>query len=94
MTEIATPSSEATRLSIAGMRCAGCVESVETALRTVPGVISADVSFADHTAMVRGDVDPEKLKTALKDVGYDGAVMEGLEDTSDQQALEMARYQD
>ena len=87
-------SEEPIRLSIAGMRCAGCVESVETALRAVPGVISADVSFADHTALIRGDVDGETLKAALKEAGYDGAVMQDVEDTSDQEALELARYED
>ena len=94
MTNLETPASEPIRLSIAGMRCAGCVESVETALRAVPGVISADVSFADHTALIRGTVDGETLKTALKEAGYDGAVMQDVEDTSGQEALEMARYDD
>ena len=94
MTNPEPPASEPIRLSIAGMRCAGCVESVETALRAVPGVISADVSFADHTALIRGDVDGETLKTALKEAGYDGAVMQDVEDTSDQEALELARYED
>ena len=82
------------RLSIAGMRCAGCVESVETALRATPGVASADVSFADHTALVRGSVDPETLKTALLDAGYEGAVMEALEDPAEQEKLEMERYRE
>ena len=94
MTENHNHSSAAIRLSIAGMRCAGCVESVETALRAVPGVTSADVSFADHTALVWGEADPESLRTALKNAGYDGAVMEELEDVSGQEALEMARYHD
>jgi Cu+-exporting ATPase len=43
------------RLSVLGMRCAGCVQAVESALQSVPGVVSADVNFADHTALVRGD---------------------------------------
>ena len=94
MTNLETPASEPIRLSIAGMRCAGCVESVETALRAVQGVISADVSFADHTALIRGDVNCETLKTALKEAGYDGAVMQDVEDTSGQEALELARYED
>jgi len=82
------------RLSIAGMRCAGCVEAVETALRNTPGVDAADVSFADHTALVRGQVAPETLKMALQDAGYDGAVMEGLEDPAAQEHLEMDRYRE
>ena len=94
MSDATLPTSPTIRLSIAGMRCAGCIESVETALRATPGVESADVSFADHTALVHGEATPEALKKALQDAGYDGAVMEGLEDPSDQEALEMERYRE
>ena len=45
------------RLSVLGMRCAGCVGEVEGALRAVSGVTSADVNFADHTALVNGQAD-------------------------------------
>jgi P-type Cu+ transporter len=80
------------RLSILGMSCAGCVSAVETALAAVPGVVSVDVNFADHSALVKGHADPEALKKAVKDAGYDAAVMEGLEDPSQQEALELQRY--
>jgi P-type Cu+ transporter len=76
------------RLSVSGMRCAGCVESVENALRTVPGVEKATVNFADHSARVEGDVDINVLKKMLEDAGYPAAVMEDLEDPSEQEALE------
>jgi len=45
------------RLSIGGMSCAGCVSSVETALNSVAGVTEATVNFAEHTAIVKGDMD-------------------------------------
>ncbi len=37
-------------LSIGSMSCAGCVATVEQALLKVPGVTSASVNFAEHTA--------------------------------------------
>ena len=80
------------RLSILGMRCAGCVSAVEGALAAVDGVTSVSVNFADHSAMVRGHVDPELLKQAANDAGYDAAVMEGLEDPSEQEEQELQRY--
>lgn len=80
------------RLSILGMRCAGCVDAVETALNSVTGITSVAVNFADHSALVKGDVDPELMKKALKESGYDAAVMEGFEDPDEQEELEMARY--
>ncbi len=81
-----------TRLSIAGMSCAGCVGAVEGALAKVPGVVSVSVNFADHSALVKGLADPESLKKAVVEAGYDAAVMEGLEDLETQEALEGQRY--
>ncbi len=83
---------EGLRLSILGMNCAGCVGSVEGALKSVDGVDSASVNFADHTALVTGTVDPELLKQAVQEAGFDAAVMEGLEDPSEQEEQEMQRY--
>lgn len=94
MNAIAEDTSPALRLSISGMRCAGCVESVETALRAVPGVEKASVNFADHSAKVEGHVDPEVLKKMLDEAGYPAAVMEELEDPSEQEALEEAHSRD
>lgn len=85
--------SQELRLSILGMRCAGCIASVEGALNSVAGVESVNVNFADHSALVKGHFDAEALKKALKASGYDGAVMEGIEDPAEQEAQELARYQ-
>ncbi|MEN8259351.1 MAG: heavy metal translocating P-type ATPase [Pseudomonadota bacterium] len=82
----------AIRLSILGMRCAGCVSSVENALGTVPGVSEVSVNFADHSATVLGRANPDALKFAVKEAGYDAAIMEGLEDPRDQERLEEQRY--
>ena len=46
------------RLSILGMRCAGCVSAIESALAAVDGVISVSVNFADHSAVVKGQAEP------------------------------------
>ena len=81
-----------TRLSIMGMTCAGCVSTVEGALSAVPGVVSVNVNFADHSAMVKGNADPELLKQAVVSAGYDAAVMAGLENPEEQEALERQRY--
>ena len=89
---ITEEASDEIRLSILGMRCAGCVSAVEGALAAVDGVTSVSVNFADHSAMVRGHVDPELLKQAANDAGYDAAVMEGLEDPSEQEEQELQRY--
>lgn len=80
------------RLSVLGMRCAGCVSAVEGALQAVPGVSKAEVNFADHTAMVVGEADIEALKKAVKEAGFEAAVMEGLDDLGGREEQEEARY--
>ncbi len=83
---------ESVRLSILGMRCAGCVSAVESTLTAVPGVQSATVNFADHSATVQGRVEPERLLQAVQQAGYTAALMVGLEDPTVQEALEQQRY--
>ncbi|MFN3919269.1 MAG: heavy metal translocating P-type ATPase [Methylohalobius sp.] len=80
------------RLSIIGMRCAGCVKTVENALKGVAGVKAVNVNFADHSAVVEGTVGLERLREALQEVGYDAAVMESFEDLEAQERLEEERY--
>ncbi|MGR9044413.1 MAG: heavy metal translocating P-type ATPase [Gammaproteobacteria bacterium] len=80
------------RLSVLGMRCAGCVSAVENALASVDGVTAVTVNFADHSALVKGAADAELLKQAVKAAGYDAAVMEGFEDPAEQEQQELQRY--
>lgn len=82
------------RLSILGMRCAGCVSAVEGALQAVPGVTAVSVNFADHSAQVKGLADPDALIQAVKEAGFDTAIMEGFEDPADQEAQEQQRFRD
>ncbi len=81
----------AVRLSISGMSCAGCVAAVEKALRAVPGVEEATVSFAEHTARVEGSVDAAVLTRAVADAGYNAAELAELDDGSRQAAEEQLR---
>lgn len=56
------------------MSCAACAVSVESALKSVPGVKKAIVNFAANSAQVEYDpavVSPEKLRQAVQSMGYD-----------------------
>src|SRR2546430_11471351 len=59
-------------LAITGMTCASCVVSVESALRSVPGVASADVNLATERATVRLEpaADMTKIVHAVERAGY------------------------
>lgn len=61
-------------LSINGMSCAGCVASVEKTLKSVVGVDKAEVNFAEHSAMVYGDVSEDELIKAIVLAGYDASL--------------------
>ena len=80
------------RLSVAGMSCAGCVASVENALNAVEGVTRASVNFAEHTAVVSGDVPVATLLAAIKKAGYDAAELRGQDDESEKEAAEKSHY--
>ncbi len=80
-------------LSVGGMSCAGCVASVEKALKAVPGVESAEVNFAGHSARVKGDVSAETLIQAVIDAGYEAAEMKDLErEQAERELREAAAY--
>jgi len=62
-------------LSVNGMSCAGCVRTVEAALKDVPGVQIATVNFAGQTAAVTGETPASALIRAVNDAGYDASLL-------------------
>ncbi|HEY0635476.1 MAG TPA: cation transporter, partial [Gammaproteobacteria bacterium] len=81
------------RLSIGGMSCAGCVMSVEEALKAVPGVDAATVNFAEHTAQVTGRVEVAALVRAVIDAGYEAAELKSLDsEQTEREARERQEY--
>lgn len=57
-------------MKINGMMCAHCQAAVKKALEAFEGV-SADVNLEDKAAYITGDADPEALKKAVVDAGYE-----------------------
>ncbi|HEY5602596.1 MAG TPA: heavy metal translocating P-type ATPase, partial [Gammaproteobacteria bacterium] len=80
------------------MTCAACVATVEKAIRKVEGVEVAWVNFADHSAVVEGDVSHEKVISAIVDAGYGAtdtkadAAEPGAETTDDKPLLYKTVY--
>ncbi len=78
----------ATRKSVfpvGGMTCAACVNRVEEALSSVPGVVSANVNLASDKATVEyaEDTTFADLRKAVDDAGYElGTEAEKLEDVT------------
>lgn len=56
--------------NVENMKCAGCVATVESALRKVDGVEQASADLSSGTATVVGEVDPEAVIAELTGEGY------------------------
>ncbi|MBT8171492.1 heavy metal translocating P-type ATPase, partial [Candidatus Bathyarchaeota archaeon] len=71
-------------LKISGMHCAVCAQTIEKKLNVKEGIYKAVVNFALETASVEynsSQISLEKIKKAIRDVGYDVIESEeGIED--------------
>ncbi len=81
------------RLHVSDISCASCVETIETALKSVPGVDEAHVNFADRTATVSGDVPADILLKAVSDSGYTASIAEDKTE-SERENKDLAHYKE
>lgn len=83
-------------MPITGMTCAACVRRVEEALRSLPGVIAADVNFATEEASVSyipSQAGMKDFKKAVREAGYDVVTVEKEEDVlSKEEEIRKAHY--
>ncbi len=60
-------------LKLLGMRCAGCANSIESAIRSTPGVASSNVNFALEQVTVEYDAqktNPITIQQTVEAIGY------------------------
>jgi len=80
---------------VRGMTCAACVASVESMLKTAPGVKDAAVNLANQSAQVIYDESentPEGLRKVVQSIGYD--LLIDVEDPeAEQEQLQQREYQ-
>ena len=60
-------------IKVTGMTCAMCVATIEKALKSLEGVLEANVNLGTETATVKYDPDrvsPEQIVRAIEDTGY------------------------
>ncbi|KAA0968441.1 copper-translocating P-type ATPase [Aureimonas fodinaquatilis] len=69
-------------LQISGMNCASCVGRVESALRTVPGVLQASVNLATEKAhiLLTSGAQADGLVEAVRHAGYEARLVDDLAD--------------
>jgi Cu+-exporting ATPase len=77
----------AVSLSVEGMHCAGCVGTVESALRGVAGVESAAVNLTSGTALVRGrGLNAEQLAQVVSAQGFAAKSLESQRSLAEQRS--------
>jgi copper chaperone CopZ len=59
-----------TTITVTGMSCAHCEQTVEEAIQGVPGVIDAAADRESERVTVEGDAEVSALLTAVEDAGY------------------------
>jgi Cu+-exporting ATPase len=66
------PAEKRIELGVSGMHCAACVTHVEHAIRSVPGVVDAEVGLATESARVHfsGTLDVAAVQEAVRGAGY------------------------
>ena len=64
----------ATTITVEGMTCGHCEQTVEEALRGVSGVTDATADREDERARADGDADATALVEAVEDAGYTARV--------------------
>lgn len=60
-------------LTVEGMTCGHCEQTVEEALEEVGGVTSARADRDAETVTVAGDADVDALVSAVEEAGYDAS---------------------
>lgn len=61
-----------TTITVEGMSCAGCANSVRAELTHIPGVVGVDVDLSNGTVTIDSDspVDPAAIREAVEEAGY------------------------
>ncbi|MFC4989294.1 heavy-metal-associated domain-containing protein [Saliphagus infecundisoli] len=60
-------------ITVEGMACEHCEQTVEEALEDVDGATSAKADRETESATIEGDADPDALVSAVDDAGYDAS---------------------
>lgn len=71
-----SPADDSVQLLLDGMTCASCVNKVQKALSSVPGVENARVNLAERSALVTGTAQQADLIAAVEKAGYGAEIIQ------------------
>lgn len=64
------------QLSLSGITCAGCVNTIQNALDALPNVDRAEINFASRTAQIQGSAPIKDVIQAITQAGYGASLVE------------------
>ncbi|WP_055076493.1 heavy metal translocating P-type ATPase [Pseudanabaena sp. 'Roaring Creek'] len=76
-------------LNLRGMHCASCASSIQSATRSISGVVSSNVNFATEEAVVEFDenkTSASAIQKVIKDIGYEAILPDQVDGDSDKKA--------
>jgi P-type Cu2+ transporter len=76
---------------VTGLHCASCASRTESFVKSLPGIKSASVNYADTSIRVEfspEEISPSEMKKAVQSIGYDIII----DEANSQQMKEEARY--
>ncbi|RYD93059.1 MAG: cation-translocating P-type ATPase, partial [Sphingomonadales bacterium] len=82
-----------TDLSVPGIHCGGCIQRLEAALGTLPGVTHARANLSTRRVSIvwRSDAAPPPLRETLAALGYEGHLQDGAPDRKDRTLTQLIR---
>lgn len=79
------------KLKIKNMRCAGCINSIESAIKKLPGVENASANLAHKSLDIIGNIEEKTIISELNRMGYD-AILFDIESDEEDTQQEFIRY--
>ncbi|MBD2316543.1 heavy metal translocating P-type ATPase [Phormidium tenue] len=76
-------------LNLHGMHCASCASSIQSATRSISGVVSSNVNFATEEAVVEFDekkTSASAIQKVIKDIGYEAILPDQVDADSDKKS--------
>ncbi|MCV6591024.1 MAG: heavy metal translocating P-type ATPase [Marinobacterium sp.] len=79
-------------LALTGVRCAGCVRSLERALKAADEIDDYAVNFAERSVAIQSHCEPQQLIEIIEAAGYGATVHSLTADGQAQEAQQAAQY--
>lgn len=76
-------------LNLRGMHCASCANSIQSATRSISGVVNSNVNFATEEAVVEFDekkTSTSAIQKVIQDIGYEAILPDQIDGDSDKKA--------